>query len=61
MTPAGRSPVPGSGPTWLTGWQPGQLEECLAEFADDRASAAHWRQLGQLYVEKLKPEEILHG
>lgn len=48
-------------PYLADGWEPDELEQCLAEFADDRASADDWRLFGQLYVEKFNPEEVLHA
>jgi hypothetical protein len=45
-------------PYLADGWEPGELEQCLTDFADDRASSADWRRFGQLYVEKFNPDEV---
>ncbi|NIH86022.1 hypothetical protein [Amycolatopsis granulosa] len=40
----------------LDGWN---VEDCLETHADERASAADWRELGGLYVQHFKSEHLV--
>lgn len=40
------------------GWE---LDEVLAELADDRASAEDWRELGRAFVAEFEPDELLRA
>ncbi|SFK53880.1 hypothetical protein SAMN05421835_123123 [Amycolatopsis sacchari] len=41
----------------IEGWD---IDDCLDELADDRASASDWIDFGRLYVAEFKPEHLLH-
>lgn len=45
-------------PFLLGGYRDWSVDECLDLHADERASPAQWKELGQLYVAQFRPEEI---
>jgi hypothetical protein len=47
-----------SRPYLLGGFDHWNVEECLELLADDRASAADWKELGKLFISELKPERV---
>ena len=48
-------------PYLRAGWSLDELDACLQDFADERASADDWRAFGRLYVDKFRPGEKLVG
>ncbi|MBB1158139.1 hypothetical protein [Amycolatopsis dendrobii] len=57
---AGRWQIDGpwARPCLAEGWELSEIEECLEQFADERASADEWRRFGELYVGKFQDGEI---
>lgn len=47
---------PWTKPVLLQDWS---FEEFFEDLADEHVSASDWRQLGQLYVEKFEPEQLV--
>ncbi|MCF6424962.1 hypothetical protein [Amycolatopsis tucumanensis] len=43
------------------GWMLEEVATCLDDFADDRASAADWLELGRFYVDRFTAEEKILG
>ncbi|MFI9452590.1 hypothetical protein [Amycolatopsis sp. NPDC052450] len=39
------------------GWSLDELDDCLEDFADERATANDWREFGRLYLERFEPDE----
>lgn len=41
------------------GWSAGDLDACLDDFADERATADDWREFGRMYLERFAPAEVV--